>query len=455
MRAQPLHQSIMKTMIFFVAAFLGYGAWGMPGGVSAVTGQLLAGTAKISITPETDEPIHDPVYVRSLVLEIYGERLAFVSADLAVFTSDRVEKICKEKYGLAKVFLCSTHNHTAPSKPGKGEGQSDLRTYFEDQTVRVVGAALSNMFPARISAGRKSFPQLGFKRLIVREDGHARESWMGDDHYAPINPDRIPFGPVDDEVGVICIDDTNGQPRVIVMNYACHADVVCLSYAISADYPGVATRRVEELFTNQVNCLFVNGAAGNVAPLFTVPRRDGPNDSFKTDYTPMERMGEILAYQTFKVAGALRSQAGDTTIKYKDAALEFTGRFDKTRQIHVRLTTLLINDDIVIAANPGELFAELGLEWKTKMRAEVANPFYFGYTWNDGQWPGYVPSIKGAALGGFGADQDGKMIEVGAGEAIFNKHLENYYWLTGLLRDKPGPTGFERGPRWIVVPVPD
>ena len=36
------------------------------------TGKLLAGTAKISITPETDEPLHDPVYARSLVLDING-----------------------------------------------------------------------------------------------------------------------------------------------------------------------------------------------------------------------------------------------------------------------------------------------------------------------------------------------------------------------------------------------
>lgn len=439
----------------FIAGALIVGTLVLGAHAYGVTGQLLAGTGKISIVPETDEPVHDPVYARSLVLEINGERLAFVSADLAVFTSDRVEQICHEKYGIAKVFLCATHNHTAPSKPRKGSSQANFKTFYEDQTIRVVETALSNMFPARITAGRKRFPQLGFKRLVVRDDGHARESWMGDDHYAPINPDRIPFGPVDDEVGVLRIDDTNGQPRVIVMNYACHADVVCLSYAISADYPGVAARRVEDYFTNRVNCLFVNGAAGNVAPLFTVPRRDGPNDPFKTDYTPMERMGEILAYETYKVGRSLRSEPGDTTIKYRDASLQFTGRFDKSRQIDLRLTTLMINNNIVIAANPGELFAELGLEWKSKMQTEVENPFYFGYTWTAGQWPGYVPSIKGAALGGFGADQDSKMIEVGAGEAIFNKHLENYYWLTGLMRDKPGPLGFERGPRWIVTPVLD
>jgi len=447
--------TIIKIIKFLPAILIVCGLLNLPNKVYGVTGTLLAGTAKVSITPVTDEPFHDPVYARSLVLEINGERMAFVAVDLAVFTSDNVEKTCKEKYGVTKVLLCASHNHTAPSKPGKGPEYSDLKAFYEKQVIQAVGMAMTNMFPARISAGRRSFPQLGFKRLIIREDGHARESWMGDDHYAPINPDRIPFGPVDQEVGVIRVDDTNDQARAIIMNYACHADVVCLSYAISADFPGVAARKVEEAFGNGVNCLFVNGAAGNVAPLFTVPRKTSPTDPFITDYTPMERMGELLAYETVKVAKSLTGKPGDTTIKHQDAALEFTGRFNKDKHLDVRITTIMINDDIVIAANPGELFAELGLEWKAKMQAEVANPFYFGYTWMDGQWPGYVPSIKGAALGGFGADQDPGMIEVGAGEAIVNKHLENYFILTGLMRDKPGPSGFRRGPRWYVVPVPE
>ncbi len=418
------------------------------------TGKLLAGAAKITMTPETDEPLHDPIYARSLVLDINGERLALVAVDLAVYTSTNVETACKEKYHIAKVILCASHNHTAPSRPRKTPETANLKTFYDNQVIKVVGSAVSNMFPARLAAGRRSFPQLGFKRLIVRDEGHARESWMGDDHYRAINPERIPFGPVDDEVGVIRIEDMKGQPRAVVMNYACHADVVCQSYAISADFPGAAARRVEEAFPGAY-CLFVNGAAGNVAPLFTVPRRDGPKDPFKTDYAPMERMGELLAIETIKVAGALRGRPGDTTIKYRDEALQFTGRFDKKRQFDVHLTTMMINDDIVIAANAGELFAELGIAWKKQMQTEVANPFYFGYAWSGGQWPGYVPSIKGAALGGFGADQGTGGIEVGAGEAIFNKHLESYFRLTGLMRDQPGPVGFRRGDRWIVTPVPE
>src|SRR5450432_3624122 len=82
----------------------------------AQDGKLLAGTAKVNITPKSDEPLHDSVYARSLVLDINGQRLAFVSVDLAVFTSERVENICKEKFSISQMMLCSSHTHSEPQK---------------------------------------------------------------------------------------------------------------------------------------------------------------------------------------------------------------------------------------------------------------------------------------------------------------------------------------------------
>jgi neutral ceramidase len=49
------------------------------------------------------------------------------------------------------------------------------------------------------------------------------------------------------------------------------------------------------------------------------------------------------------------------------------------------------------------------------------------------KWPGYIADVRSAALGGYGAD-GGNLIQVGAGEHIMTKHLENYYQLTGLMR---------------------
>jgi hypothetical protein len=426
---------------------------GLAGGVSA-QGKLLAGTAKVSITPPTDEPIHDSVYARSLVLEANGRRLVFVAVDLAVFTSERIERVCKEKYGISEVMLCSSHTHSEPQPGGKRAFQGNPYTsFYEDRIILAVERAVQNMFPARVAAGRRSFPQLGFNRLIVREDGHARESWFSDAQYTSENPERIPFGPVDPEVGVLKIEDMQGQPRAIVMNYACHADIVCFNYAVSADYPGVACRKVEEAFGDTLNCLFVQGAGGNIESLQISSRRSGPDDPFQTDYAPMERTGEILAFQTVKLAKALTPTPDDQAeLKYMDDTIRFTGRFDKTLAYNVHLSTIIINKDIVIAACPGELFVQLQLDWKKKMELAEAKPFLFGYAWSGGSWPGYIADVRSAALGGYGADQGEKLIEVGAGEAIITRQLENYYKLNGLMRDKPGPIGFKGGAQWIITP---
>ena len=56
------------------------------------TAQLMAGTARVNITPRGNEPVHDSVYARILVLQSGQLRFAFVSVDLAVFTSERIEK---------------------------------------------------------------------------------------------------------------------------------------------------------------------------------------------------------------------------------------------------------------------------------------------------------------------------------------------------------------------------
>jgi neutral ceramidase len=443
--------------------------------------QLMAGTARVNITPQGKEPIHDSVYARSLVLQAGQLRFAFVSVDLAVFTSERIEKICKEKYGISQVMLCSSHNHSEPQPDGKRSFQqgNPFTVYYEDQIIKAVGESMAHLFPARITAGRQTFPQLGFNRLIIREDGHARESWFPDDHYTSENPERIPFGPVDPEVGVIRVDDEQGQPRVILMNYACHADIVCFNYAVSADYPGVACRKVEEAFGNAVNCLFVQGAGGNIESLQISSRRKGPDDPFQTDYAPMERTGELLAFQVVKLAknlGAAPTGAGTSTptgagtstaagasattgqpaqpptLQLLEDSLHFTGRFNKKLDYNVHLSTIIINNTIAIAACPGELFVQLQLDWKKKMELAGVTPLLFGYTWSKGNWPGYIADVRSAALGGYGADQGENLIEVGAGEAIITRQLANFYRLNGLMREKPGPVGFKGGAQWIIKP---
>ena len=100
------------------------------------------------------------------------------------------------------------------------------------------------------------------------------------------------------------------------------------------------------------------------------------------------------------------------------------------------ITTVLINREIAIAAVPGEPLHKLQTTWKTQ--ADVPHPLFYGYTYSSGGvWPGYIPDLKSAAYGGYGADVSTR-IEVGAGETIMQRHLINLYRLLGMWRGQPG-----------------
>ena len=393
---------------------------------------LMAGTAKINMTPDnTRYPVHDSLFARSLILEVGATRVAFIAYDSGS-GDDAFIKRMKTQFNLQELYLCQSHDHSGAQGP---------KEWTEAQFTRLLEEASKNMFEATFSGGHRSFPSLAFNRLIVRDDGHARESWFADDHYRYINRERLPHGPVDNSVGVIRIDDKTGNPRVLIMNYACHPDAIWNNFKISADYVGYATKYTEEAFDNKLFCLFINGAAGNQAPLFKDGGRTGADDPREADYDLIERMGKLLAIETVKLAKQLYPNPYDEiSLQVKTDSMAFVGRFLPDRTFNPHFSLLVVNGRYVFSIVPGEFFIKFQLDWKRELSQYELTPFFFGYVNLGGRGPGYVPDIRSSALGGYGADWGNGLIEVGAGERIMDRQLENYYRLIGLMRNQPGPS---------------
>jgi hypothetical protein len=56
-----------------------------------------------------------------------------------------------------------------------------------------------------------------------------------------------PYAPCDHEVGVISVNDKSGNPLAIIMNWPCHGVVLGPNnYLITGDWPGAASRYIEE-----------------------------------------------------------------------------------------------------------------------------------------------------------------------------------------------------------------
>jgi hypothetical protein len=407
--------------------------------------RLHAGTAKVNITPlkpANNKTVHDSLYARSLVLQQQDVRLAFVSLDLGGYTNPALLARLKQEFNLTELYFCPSHTHS---------GATD-RDNIEARLTECVAQAVGNMFEAKISGGNRQTPQLTFNRLIIRDDGHAREAWYADPegHYKYLNKERIPFGPVDPSVGVIRIDDSRNNPRALIMNFACHPDaLVDVPSAISADYVGYATKYVEDAFDGKVNCLFVQGGAGNQCSLFKTPTDGSTPENF---FDMVGRMGKLLGIEAVALAKELYANPNDApSIRLKTDSLELHGRFDKAVYL-IHFSTILLNDRYAIATFPGEPFIKFQLDWKREMGA-LTTPFFFGYTWNGGKWPTYVPDVRSAALGGYGADW-GPVCAPEGGEAVMTRHINNYYVIKGLMRATQGP-GDHRKDDGSIVWKPD
>ena len=70
-------------------------------------------------------------------------------------------------------------------------------------------------------------------------------------------------------IGLLRIDKEDGSPLALIANYAIHGTVLGPSnLEISGDAPGIVSEYVEQNIGAPV--LFINGAAGNMAPIYSV-----------------------------------------------------------------------------------------------------------------------------------------------------------------------------------------
>jgi neutral ceramidase len=395
--------------------------------------QLQAGVARADITPASFMTMygyanrkcgpangtHDPLYAKALVLATGESRMAIVTLDLGNIVAPNLGPKVAGALGIPVLLLAASHSHSTPQfVPGSAE-QAELESKIFDAVERASKA----MFPARLGIARGSL-QLGYNRLLPRDDGRSRALFD--------NLERVPYGPVDPEYILLSVEDTAGAPRALLVHYACHAVVLGpTSCKYSADYPGAMQTKVESQMKG-TQCMFVQGGAGDINPLFE--GRTGKEDE---DFATMQKMGELLADDVLRSAKKIRPTS---PMRYPIQAIKktmtFSDRWDKEKRLTVGVTTVLINREIGIATAPGEPMHKLQTIWKKE--APVRHPLFYGYTYSsEGDWAGYIPDLHSAAHGGYGADVTTR-IEIGAGEQIIQQQLINAYKMLEMWRDKPG-----------------
>lgn len=454
----------LSLAVLIVLALLSLGA----SGAHAAT-QFKAAVVKVDITPRAGLPMYgffdriqqnrvatgtlDPLYARVLVMEAGDRRFALVTLDLGRTFSqpllDQLRRQIQVASGISFLLVTASHTHSGPNLldayPG-GRPPAWERSAIQ-AIARAVSQASRHLVPARIGTGAGEV-EIGYNRRQVRPDGTVNMLWT--------DPGKQPNFPVDPTVLVMRIDDLQGKPLAIVVNYACHPVVLGsdnLQY--SADFVGVMAHTVEAAFGGAPICLFVQGADGDINPYYaTTLLKDGA--LVRRDWT-----GEQLGAEAARVAKNIQpSTPAHAAIDFRDDVLRFHVRWDpsvfrqrllakygpKVFQDHADLmahdpppdhfdlhvTSLLLNHEIALAGMPGEPFVNFQMDWRARCPLQAA--FFAGYA--NGYFD-YLPTIAAAAEGGYGAGDSNTYVEVGAGEQMLRQALVRIYEMLGKLSDAP------------------
>ena len=273
---------------------------------------LLAGFARLDITPPLGigiagyyverkaEGILDPLECSALAVSDGDNTRVIISIDTCggagtkYYTAAR--EAAAESAGISSdgVFISSTHTHTGPYW---GERDSEIeKRYTEFLIGRMADAAclaVKDMKPAKLGIGAGTAHNIAFIRRYVMKDGRIRTN------PGVNNPDIVrPVGDVDESVGVLRFTRDDG-PEIVLLNFGCHPDVVG-GNLISADWPGFARRTVERSLDN-VRCIFLNGAEGDVNHVNVHPKGGDLNgmfmdfDDVSRGYPHSRHMGNVVA----------------------------------------------------------------------------------------------------------------------------------------------------------------
>jgi hypothetical protein len=278
--------------------------------------QLRAGVAKANITDlKEGNRINDSLFAKALVLDNGSIRAVIITVD-AIGTGyflDNVRFQLREQLNIKpeNVLINASHLH------GRGPSYSDI----EKPIVKAVKEAIKNMVPVNVGVGKGYEERIMENRRIKLKNG---KEWTIR-HANPLPPDEevAGIGPVDPEIGILRLDRKDGRTLAVVYNFACHPYQRVPNRGTTADFPGFASRVIEDNIGNGALALFLQGCGGNIT---TVLYKDvnNPRDA--------EPLGNMLGLSTLQALKKIECK-GSAELKVIHEIIDLPRRTDIPQRI--------------------------------------------------------------------------------------------------------------------------
>jgi hypothetical protein len=237
--------------------------------LSASTGicdgaELKAGVSKVEITDLTAGPANDPLFAKALVMTQDDRTVVLLTVDAVAIGEigpigndflPKVRAMLKERLGISpeNVLVNASHCHGI------------VRPDSADLAVRAVEQAFANRVSVKTGAGSGHETRIMENRRMRLKDGSQSDVR----HAYPTAPDNeiAEVGPVDPEIGILKIERLDGSPLAVVYEFACHPIQGVPGGGNTADYPGFASRAIEETLGDDCLAIFVQGCGGDINPI--------------------------------------------------------------------------------------------------------------------------------------------------------------------------------------------
>ncbi len=382
---------------------------------AAASPGLRAAATKVDITPDGPQwllgyqarrstGVRDRIYHRVVALDDGKTQVYLVSSEFAVFAPSFFDEFGRElnqrtRIDPRHVWWTVTHTHSAPELGPAGIGKLFLGERYQhdydheyarqvkDKLIAAIKETREKLFPARLYIGA-GYAAANINRRERKPDGR-------------IVLGKNPEGAVDRMIGLMRIERLDGGLVALIANYAIHGTVLGgKNLLITGDAPGVVSAYVESRLGAPM--LFINGAEGDIAPLYSVEPDFRHLDEFKT----------LLGDPILSANAALAKPSNSVRLKTEEIIVEtprkhglgWPGELADYLRVNgnsgalVRLPVRLmrIGKDTAVWGAPVELFAEVALNMRAK--SPFRYTFYFGLT---NGCLGYLPTKQAFSDGGY------------------------------------------------------
>lgn len=296
-------------------------------------GQLKVGAGKAAISiPDSLLPIdnfttvHDPLYVRVLLVENAVGKIALVVLDLTSISAEaiaNIRSVVTQKTGVpsGNIMVTVTHCFSAPHVMSSSQSAQEA-TWINNITAAATAAvsdAQSGLQPAKVGYGTGTC-DVNVNRNVETAQGY----WLGTNESQTSSK----------QVGVARFDDKNGNPIAILTNYNVQSAVMMDSVMangdrpITADLAGAAVAHVEQQYGGNTVGFFLVGSCGDQFPAFRSNRyvidKDknwSMVDAHDAGWILLTVQGERLGTEIVRVAQTIKPRQGaGTTVKFLETS---------------------------------------------------------------------------------------------------------------------------------------